>query len=173
MFGREPNLALHRNFDLELQPDVARHRQMIKGRRAEAIERLREAREACNAHMDRTARPITFSVGDIVLKRHPVSTRGAHPYKLLPRFIGPFRVLWDKGVTVGLEWLDKPQTARLDNFKCHKDLLRKCSGEEINRCRSQGALAEADEIPEDDANLGFDPAWAAGSQEFMSPNRNF
>jgi len=128
MYGRDPEYVLHESVDPELnqQDREINWYWKVKQTRKIVAQYIQDAYLSNKEKYDRVVRPQEFKEGDAVLlyRERPRNTRG--PRKLLPRYVGPYRVEEVVGKTCKIRPIYAPQLPVVRYTTAIFDHLRHC-----------------------------------------------
>ncbi|MGI9484275.1 MAG: reverse transcriptase domain-containing protein [Geminicoccaceae bacterium] len=132
MYGRDPDMDSHTGIAAYPIPDGVEPEHRVRRWRVArkvAIQAIEISKRENEDYYDRNIRPQYFALGDVVLLARPPPTRTALPRKLLPPFVGPYRIIDIKGKEAKLRPLAVINFRRhqaLRETSAHFDRLRLC-----------------------------------------------
>jgi transposase InsO family protein len=136
-YGREPypeQLELNRIVNSELLGNNSQRIKYMKRARETALQHMELEAHKRKTSYDKTARPTSFQLDDIVMLKS-ILPRNAPAPKLFPLYVGPFRVTIKKGEVLGVVPVGHP--AKKPRY-IHSDRARLCIGD----CVPNPSLAE-------------------------------
>ena len=128
-YGRHPHVpgTTHKHVHQDLRmPDVLRWSQTMWEAVQSAKRCLQQARDRQKAYYDKRRRDVAFSVGEeVLLCTKNLTFKGLDCKKLLPRFVGPFKIV--QAIGASAYKLDLPDTMAVHPV-FHVSLLKKYTG---------------------------------------------
>ena len=132
MYGRDPNLTLQEgvvNLNRD-EPGGQWYTGLMDAREA-VMDYMKKAALSNKEAYDRKVRPQEFRPGDAVLVRRnpPANMKG--PRKLLPRYVGPYRIERIMGTTATVRPIRAPDTPLAKCTTVIFDQLRHCEADQV------------------------------------------